>query len=200
MTPRRILVVYGTRYGQTAKIARYVTDLLTASGHIVTIATGDALPAGFTPADYDAIVAGASVIAGRHQRYMDRWARTWRDYLNAMPSAFFSVSGAAASADEAGRAEARRLADGFLRETGWTPRLVETIGGAMAFTKYPWFVRWMMRRISRRAGGPVDTSRDHEMTDWRQVERFATRIGGLFPAPAERAPAAAAGTPPVTPV
>jgi menaquinone-dependent protoporphyrinogen oxidase len=37
-------------------------------------------------------------------------------------------------------------------------------------------LRWYMKRASRRHGGSTDTSRDHEYTDWAQVERFASDI------------------------
>jgi menaquinone-dependent protoporphyrinogen oxidase len=43
----------------------------------------------------------------------------------------------------------------------------------MAFTKYNPLMRWVLKQISKRAGGPTDTSRDHELTDWQQVEQFA---------------------------
>ena len=30
----------------------------------------------------------------------------------------------------------------------------------------------VMRHISKREGGPTDTSRDYEMTDWVSLDRF----------------------------
>jgi menaquinone-dependent protoporphyrinogen oxidase len=50
----------------------------------------------------------------------------------------------------------------------------------MAFTKYPWWLRWIMKRISRSQGGPTDTSRDHELTDWIAVEQFAADFAGAL--------------------
>jgi menaquinone-dependent protoporphyrinogen oxidase len=46
----------------------------------------------------------------------------------------------------------------------------------MAFTQYGPVLRWVMKRISRGRGGPTDTSRDHEMTDWAAVDQFAERL------------------------
>ena len=42
----------------------------------------------------------------------------------------------------------------------------------------------LLKRISRRAGGPTDTSRDYEMTDWNQVVRFAAEFAASLPEPA----------------
>jgi len=114
----------------------------------------------------------SAAIGGRHQRALIRFVRDHRAVLNTIPSAFFSVSGSAASPVESERAKARQFVDQFLDTAGWHPVLTETIGGAMAYTKYNPFLRWFIKRTARTAGGPTDTSRDHEMTDWSQVERF----------------------------
>jgi menaquinone-dependent protoporphyrinogen oxidase len=33
-----------------------------------------------------------------------------------------------------------------------------------------------MKRISRSKGGPIDTTRDHELTDWEAVDRFGVEL------------------------
>ena len=169
----RILILYATSYGQTAKVARYITDCLTRSGCSVRLVHADQLPAGLSPRGFDGVLIGASVIVGRHKASVRRFAKEHRDELNAMPSAFFSVSGSAGSHDARGKIDAQRCIDDFLRETGWRPVLTESIAGAMAFTKYNPIVRWVLKQISKRNGGPTDTSCDHELTDWPEVEQFA---------------------------
>lgn len=167
-----VLIVYGTRYGQTAKVARRIADQLESRGFTATPLNGDALPPDLVLREFDGVIVGASVIRGRHQPYIGRLVRANRGALNAMPSAFFSVSGAAASRDEKERAEAQRILEKFLAETGWRPTMTRTVAGAMAFTRYGVLLRWFMKRISKRSGGPTDTSRDHELTDWADVARF----------------------------
>ena len=73
------------------------------------------------------------------------------------------------------------MLDDFLRDALWEPELTATFGGAMAFTKYNIVLRWFMKRISRKAGGPTDTTRDHELTDWAQVHRFTRAIIDTLP-------------------
>ena len=128
------------------------------------------------PAAYDGIIVGASVIRGRHQRSVRDFVRAHCASLNAMPTAFFSVSGSAASPDERGGAEARRCVEIFLGETHWRPAITDTIAGAMAYTKYGPLLRWILKQIAKRNGGPTDTSREHEMTDWQQVQHFVERF------------------------
>ncbi|HEU4641969.1 MAG TPA: flavodoxin domain-containing protein, partial [Gemmatimonadaceae bacterium] len=103
MPGRRILIVYGTRYGQTAKVAGRIADLLTSAGDTVVVENADDLQPMLVPRNFDGVIVGGSIIYGHHQRSVRRFVRTHRDELNAMPSAFFSVSGSAASRDEASR-------------------------------------------------------------------------------------------------
>jgi len=176
MHPHRILILYGTKYGQTAKIASRVAELLAESGDIVTSADARELPRDVKLDAYDGVIIGASIIRGRHQPRVRDFVADHFIMLNAMPSAFLSVSGSAASPDEREREEARRCAEEFLRATHWRPEIVETVGGAMAFTRYGPLLRWLMKQISKRNGGPTDTTRDHELTDWSQVQQFVDRF------------------------
>jgi menaquinone-dependent protoporphyrinogen oxidase len=185
MPARRILIVYGTSHGQTARIALRMADLLMTSGDSGTLTDADAVPHGLTPRDYDGVIVGSSVTYDYHQRCARRFARAHRDALNAMPSAFFSVSGAAASQDAEGQARARRYVEEFLQETGWRPQLTEAVAGAMAYTKYGPLLRWITRRAAAKAGGATDTSRDHEFTDWAQVQRFAEAFAAIVPRAAD---------------
>jgi menaquinone-dependent protoporphyrinogen oxidase len=51
----------------------------------------------------------------------------------------------------------------------------------MAYTQYGPLLRWITKVMSKRRGGPTDTSRDHEFTDWKAVDRFAERLAKAVP-------------------
>jgi menaquinone-dependent protoporphyrinogen oxidase len=40
-----------------------------------------------------------------------------------------------------------------------------------------------MKRIARKEGGPTDTSRDYEYTDWEAVDRFADAFAAKLQMP-----------------
>lgn len=178
MPALHILIVYGSRYGQTAKIASYMRDLLTADGATPAVVSVDG-PRSVAIGDFDGVIVGSPIFYGRHLRSVERFVRQHRDALNAVTSAFYSVSGSAASRDEAEPTAARKCVNGFLSRTGWQPSHTDIVGGAMSYTKYNPLLRWVMKRISQKRGGPTDTSRDHEVTDWLQVRQFVDTFMAL---------------------
>jgi menaquinone-dependent protoporphyrinogen oxidase len=194
MAARHFLIVYGTKFGQTARIADRMADTLIADGNEVTIVhTHDRrLPGNHSFAEFDGVIVGASIIKGRHQPAVVRFVRTNHARLSGLPCAFFSVSGAAGGSRPEDRARATGYIADFLSQTAWQPTMTDAIGGAIAYTKYNLITRWMMKLIERREGGPTDTSRDHELTDWAQVDRFTRAFAARIPARVESPPPIAA--------
>jgi menaquinone-dependent protoporphyrinogen oxidase len=70
------------------------------------------------------------------------------------------------------RRELDRLQADFLERTGWRPTLTKHVAGALRYRDYNWFKRLAMRRIVRKAGGDIDTSRNYEYTDWNDLDAF----------------------------
>ena len=65
--------------------------------------------------------------------------------------------------------------------TGWRLRFAASFAGSMAYTQYGPILRGITKMVSRRRGGPTDTTRDHEMTDWAAVDRFTERVAEALP-------------------
>ena len=55
---------------------------------------------------------------------------------------------------------------------------IEMIAGTLAYSKYSWPMKLIMRRIARQAGQETDMRRDYEYTDWAQVDAYADRLAG----------------------
>lgn len=184
----RILLVFGTRYGHTARVAARVATLLDELGYDADVRDVTRNPLDQPLAGIDGVIVAASVIFGRHQSGVEQFVRSHRDELEAVPSAFLSISGSAGSPRPDGATSARRQVELFLRRTGWKPRHTLCVGGAIAYTAYPRLMRWMMRAMMAREGGPTDTSRDHDRTDWTQLQDFVAEFTTLLPRP-RRTPA-----------
>ena len=170
----RILVVYGTTEGQTAKIADVIADALRSGGHdaesVAVDSLGDSIPS-----DRDGVVVGASIHMGKHDKRVVQLVHKNRDLLDRLPSAFFSVSLAAHGDTQ----EAEGYVDRFEEETGWRPDRVALFSGALLYTQYGFVKRHLMKRIAKDKPGELglDTSRDYVYTEWDAVHRFAEHFG-----------------------
>lgn len=166
----RIYIPYSTGEGQTAKIAEYVADVLRAHGHEAQ--TSDiGRSAGSLPSGYDAVIVGASIHMGRHDKHAVEYVRENRTVLEQLPSALFSVSLAAHGDTD----EAQGYVEEFERETGWRPSRVALFGGALLYTQYGFVKRHLMKKIASGKPGNLgtDMSRDYVYTEWDGVKRFA---------------------------
>jgi menaquinone-dependent protoporphyrinogen oxidase len=170
-------VFYASSHGQTRRIAERLSALIRDDGFTSTpidLQSGDA--ANFDWRAVRGAVVGAPLYAGRHLRCTRRFVARHHNALNGVPSAFFSVSLSAGSKNAAEAATARRLADALPQSALWWPNHVACFAGRLAYTAYNPVIRFLMRRIARREGGPTDTTRDHELTDWKAVAALADTI------------------------
>jgi menaquinone-dependent protoporphyrinogen oxidase len=167
-----ILVIYGTTEGHTRKIAEFIAARLRGRGREVHLVDSASPAAEQVAPVYAGAIMGGSLHEHRHQSSLAHFIKANIGWLNAIPTAFFSVSLAMASGDAQERAEAKALAEQFLKQTGLKAGAVCLVAGALKYTEYDYFKRALMRMIARREGGDTDTSRDHEYTNWDDVARF----------------------------
>jgi menaquinone-dependent protoporphyrinogen oxidase len=167
----RILVVYGTTEGHTAKVAGTITETLHRSGTVVDVnAADDPAPA---PDDYDAVIVAASVHAGRYQRPVEKWVKAHAAALARKPTAFVSVCLGVLQHDGKAQRDLQTIFERFVAETGWRPTVAKFVAGALPYTHYNWLKRMVMKHIVAKAGGDTDTRRDFEYTDWNDLRHFA---------------------------
>src|SRR5260370_219988 len=98
------------------------------------------------------------------------------DALNAMPSAFISVSLSAAGDNPTDLAGLRDCVKGLERDTLWHPGAVHHAAGAMLFSAYSLFTKLAIKFIARRRGTIVKTSEDYDRTDYAALEMFIDRF------------------------
>jgi menaquinone-dependent protoporphyrinogen oxidase len=175
---KKILIVYGTKEGQTRKIAEAVAAELVNEGHDVVIKDANSDLGGLNIGAYDGVVIGASVHLSKHPKKLKTWIKRNAGELSKKPGAFFSVClGILEKNNPKAQRQEQQIVDDFFRRTGWRPQTWRILPGALQYSKYGWFTRQMMKMIARRAGGDTDTSRDYEYTNWREVKQFAAEIG-----------------------
>ena len=167
-------VLYASTEGQTRRIADRLARHLRERGFEALAMSVESPEAAAIAWDHvRGVCLGASLHMQKHQSAARRFARNHRAALSVHPSLFFSVSLSAASQIPDERAAAERLAAALPLHAGWQPTRIASVAGRLAYTRYNWLVRWFMRRIALKEGASGDMTRDHEYTDWAQVEQLA---------------------------
>lgn len=173
-TMTRILLVYGTTEGHTLKVvSELALEIERADVEADVFAASPAAP---SPAGYNAVIVAASLHAGRYQRPVEAWIRQHAAALRDKPSAFLSVCLMAADRSPKAQAAVSEVMRTFVASCGWHSHYLKPVAGALLYTQYGWFTRWMMKRISARHGGDTDTTRDYEYTDWADLRAFARDV------------------------
>jgi menaquinone-dependent protoporphyrinogen oxidase len=181
----RILILYGTTDGHTAKVAGFIGNELRSLGASVEVF--DAGTSNPNPAGYVGVIVAASVHAGGYQRSVVRWVRTHAEALRGGRTAFLSVCLGILQQSPKVISELSAIKSRFIARTRWTPTQFKIVAGALPYTRYGWLKRIIMRRIVRKVGGATDTAHDHEYTDWHDLRAFAGSFYSLCaPEPAVR--------------
>jgi menaquinone-dependent protoporphyrinogen oxidase len=171
---KKLLVIYGTTEGQTAKVIQHVEKKAIALGWEVTgYNTIEYPPA---PDDFDMVILAGSVHMGKYQSGLEHYATQYADVLTTKPNAFISVSMAAAHLDEETKKQVDEWLDTFQHSTGWAPQRIEHVAGALKYVEYNWMKRMVMREIARSTGESTDTTQDHEYTDWNKLNEFIENL------------------------
>ncbi len=168
----RILVLYGTTDGHTAKIARAVAGTLETEGCTVVLADAATAGRSVTPEYFDAVIVAASVHIGSFQRSVKRWVESHAGVLNSRPTAFLPVCLGILEVNPLTHIELEGIVKRFLDATKWRPTHRHFVAGATPYTRYNLIKRWMIRRIVAKSGGDTDTSRDVEYTNWDDLREF----------------------------
>jgi len=178
-------IFFATREGQTRKIAERVAADIRAHGIDADVVDVRTLRSPIRWADYTIACVAASVHGGHHEREMIAFARQHRDELVRRRAAFLSVTLSEAGAEDPeapldrrqrAAADAQRMIDVFIAETGWRPARSLPVAGALAYSRYNFFIRFVMKRIARSYGAPTDTSRDYEFTNWAAIDAMAEQL------------------------
>lgn len=191
VTCMKAAILFATREGQTRRIADRIAGDLRGGGAAVDVIDLADAPRVLL-SDYALVCVAASVHVGRHERPAVEFAKRHRMELERQSAVLISVSLSEAGAENLARSEderhasaadVTRMIDDFVKETGWRPARVFPVAGALAYTRYNFLLRFVMTQIARKSGGPTDTTRDHELTDWAAVDRFAETLRAVGDAP-----------------
>jgi menaquinone-dependent protoporphyrinogen oxidase len=179
---KRLLIIYATREGHTHRVIERLAQTLRSRGIFVEVANALELQGQLDLRTYEGVILAGSVHLGRHEPELIRFVTLHRATLQQLPTAFISVSASQAtvestSATRKQREEANARIEAafalFENQTGWTPRRKLAVAGAILYRVYGPVLRFIMRTIARTRGNPTDVARNHVLTNWSALDRFA---------------------------
>jgi menaquinone-dependent protoporphyrinogen oxidase len=166
-----VAILYSSWHGQAQKIAQRIADVVAMHGVKTTVNdVRDRAASALDSDSHSGVIVIASVHFGRHPGPLYNFVSCMLTTLSRLPSAFVSVSGAAANLE--GNVNAQGYIRKFVTATEWQPDMSLSVAGAVPYTRYGLVTRVLMKFASRIGGRDSDTSRDFEYTDWFAVENF----------------------------
>ena len=169
----KYLFLYSTTDGHTKRICEYIGNILKHENHEIKIEpiSLELKKLG----EYDAIILGASIRYGKHQKSVFNFINKHKDLLETKKSAFFSVN-VVARKSEKNSPNTNPYIKKFLKTSSWQPNKLGVFAGKVDYPSYKFFDKYIIRMIMWITKGPTDISQSYEFTDWKVVENFAKTL------------------------
>ena len=169
----KYLFLYSTTDGHTKRICEYIANILKQQNHEIKI---DPISLELEKlSEYDAIILGASIRYGKHQKSVFNFINKHKDLLETKKSAFFSVN-VVARKNEKNSPNTNPYMKKFLKTSSWQPNKLGVFAGKVDYPSYKFFDKYIIRMIMWITKGPTDISQSYEFTDWKVVENFAKTL------------------------
>ena len=172
----RILVLYFTRGGHTAKIANAIAQQLTLRGAKVDLVDiNSAAATRINWPDYQLVALGACVLYGTYDKSVFQFIEQNAPALSALPNSFFCVDVVARNPEKR-IPENNKYLQKFIALSPWTPADLKIIAGKVDYPSWPWYDRLMIQLIMKITKGPTDPKAVIDYTDWEDVKVYADHL------------------------
>jgi menaquinone-dependent protoporphyrinogen oxidase len=176
---KSVLILYMSRGGHTARIARRICEaIVAAGGRAETMDINEAAHEGVDWGRYDVVAFGAPVLYGTYDKSVFAFVTAHRASLEARPNSFFNVSVVARTPEKA-TVQGNRYMQKFLQLSPWRPRDLKVIAGKVDYPSWPWHERVMIQMIMKYTHGPTDPRTVIDYTDWDDVRAYGEHLLGL---------------------
>ena len=171
-----ILLLYSSRFGQCKRIAETLEAELTSLGHACEIFNIEQSPKPSKAIqDYGAVIITASIRYGYYHKKVGVFVRENLQALGQTLDVFIPIN-LVARKPERRTLETNSYVRKFLDKTGWNPKLLNILPGALTYPVYNPFDRFMIKLIMKMTKGETDTTKSIDYTDWEEVKAYAQTI------------------------
>jgi menaquinone-dependent protoporphyrinogen oxidase len=173
---KSVLVLYMSRGGHTARIARRLCEHIGSNGaHAEMMNLVEAEHEGVDWGRYDVVAFGAPVLYGTYHKSVFEFIARHRASLEAKPNSFFNVSVVARTPEKA-TIEGNRYLQKFLQLSPWRPQDLKVIAGKVDYPSWAWYERVMIQMIMKFTHGPTDPRAVIDYTNWDDVRTYGKHL------------------------
>ena len=174
-----VLVLYMSKGGHTARIARGICESIEAAGGKADMMEiVEATKEGVDWARYDVAALGAPVYYGTYDKSVYEFVSAHKEALECKPNSFFNVSVVARTPEKA-TVEGNRYMQKFLESSPWQPKDLKVIAGKVDYPSWGWLDTLMIQMIMKFTHGPTDKSTVIDYTDWDDVAAYGRHLLAL---------------------
>lgn len=180
-----ILILYSTREGHTQKVCEFAAEVVARHGHRANVVDARVARTALEVAPYGAVIAAGSIHMGHYDENFVRLLKNNATALATRPVLLLTVCLAEATAEDEHVApeirakseeEIRAAQQHLAEETGFVATESHAIAGELAYTRYNFILRFVMKRIASQHGLSTDTKQDHDYTNWPALDAMVGRF------------------------
>lgn len=167
--PKRILVVYASRFGSTAKVAEGIAEELCRAG---SQADTRWVNETVDVSQYDAVVVGGAINYDRWMKDATEFVERNQAVLATVPVAYFFTCLTLTKTTDKALAQAAGYGEKIrLTAAGVTPIAVGQFAGVLDYSKMSFMTRQVAKGLMKVLG-----VKEGDYRDWRQIRQWASEI------------------------
>jgi menaquinone-dependent protoporphyrinogen oxidase len=174
---KKVLIVYGTRYGSTAEVVQDMSNTARKLGVQVETVNLEKETPHSNPEDYDLVIIGSGIRAGQWTKQPLEFIEKNLDSLSRTKVALFVVSGYAGNPNKVAEAQAEYLDAMPERYPGLSPISTALIGGVFEFKKYNLVVRALVKSmIENQMPSEEEVPEKIDFRDWDMIHNWIEEL------------------------
>ncbi|MBE8215396.1 MAG: menaquinone-dependent protoporphyrinogen IX dehydrogenase [Endozoicomonadaceae bacterium] len=166
----RQLIIYHSTHGHTHKICLYMQSLIKNQRIACDIKKWNPIDS-HLPVGYTSYLFIMPVKYGKHPVELVRLLCRESVMLQQSVTGIISVNLTARKPNKASSQDNPYL-QSLLSKLSWSPTHTAVFAGALNYSKYVWYDRFMIRFIMKLTGGPTHLNTNIEFTNWTAIDQF----------------------------
>tara|TARA_Y100001935_G_scaffold209257_1_gene179014 strand:+ start:120 stop:647 length:528 start_codon:yes stop_codon:yes gene_type:complete len=167
------IIIYSSKDGHTKIICERIMNFINERNNTKIISIEEANKINLS--EFTKIIVGASIRYGKHSNDLYKFIKLNKNILDQKESIFFSVN-VVARKSEKNTPDTNPYIRKFIKISKWRPKKIGVFAGKVDYPKYGFFDKYIIKFIMFITGGPTDTSKSYEFTDWSKVDDFAKEL------------------------